>query len=85
MDNRGQSIGIARFFLALGVGAVVYWIVSLTTDPIIAGSKNATTNATANQATRWFEQGIQAFPLVMTLVSVIGIIALSVFKREVLR
>jgi TRAP-type C4-dicarboxylate transport system permease large subunit len=83
MNDRGQSIGIARFFLALMVGAIMYWIATLVTDPLLAGSRNATNNATANQATQWFEQGVAAIPLAVTLIAFVGIIALSVFMREV--
>ena len=83
MDNRGQSIGIARYFLSLGVGAIVYWITDLVTTPILARSYNATNNETANQATQWFEQSVSAMPLAIALISMIGIIALSVFMREI--
>jgi uncharacterized membrane protein YhdT len=85
MDNRAQSIGIARFFLSLGVGAIVYWIADLVTTPVLAGAYNATGNATANQATQWFEQSVNAMPLAFALISFVGIIALSVFQREILR
>lgn len=85
MNNRGQSIGIARFFLSLGVAAVVYWITDLVSSPILDQSQNVTNNATANQATQWFEQSVTYMPLGFALISFIGIIALSVFMREALR
>jgi len=85
MDNRGQSIGISRFFLSLMVGAILYWITDRVTTPVIAQSRNVTNNATANQATEWFHQGVEAMPLAIALLTFIGIIMLSVFQREVLR
>jgi len=85
MDNRGQSIGIGRFLLALLVGTIMYWVVDLTTEPMLQGSYNATNNATANQATQWFETGINALPIAIALIAFISLIALSVFQREVLR
>jgi len=85
MDNRAQSIGIARYFLSFGVAAVVYWITDLVTSPMLRQSRNVTNNATANQATQWFSESVSAMPLAFALISFLGIIALSVFQREVLR
>lgn len=84
MDNRAQSIGIARFVLALVVGAVVYWIVDLTTDPILDGASNATTNNSANQATTWLSEWFGWMPIFLIVVSVMGLIVYSVFIRETL-
>jgi len=67
------------------VGAILYWIAESVTNPLIAQSRNVTNNATANQATEWFHQGIQAMPIAIALLTFIGIIMLSVFQREVLR
>jgi len=85
MNDRAQSIGIARYFLAFIVGAIVYWIADLVSSPILDGAYNATQNETARQATQWFEQSVSYMPLAMALISFLGMIALSVFYREALR
>jgi hypothetical protein len=85
MNNRAQSIGIARYFLSFIVAAIVYWIADLTTDPILSQSYNVTNNATANQATQWFDAAVTNMPLAFALISFLGMIALSVFYREALR
>lgn len=82
MDNRAQSIGIARYILGLIVGAVMVWIVTLITDPILSGSENATSNAAANQATTWLSQWVDWFPMLFLLISFVGIIVYSIFVRE---
>lgn len=83
MDNRALSIGIGRFILSLIAGVPVIWIVWKVTDPILEGSKQATNNATANQATDWFSQGINWMPIGFLLVAFFGIIVLAVYRREV--
>jgi len=83
MDTRAQSIGIARFILSLVVGAVMYWIVSLVTDPLTTRAMSTSSNATANQATTWFQTGISYLPLIFALISMMGLIVYSVFVREV--
>jgi hypothetical protein len=83
MDTRAQSIGISRFILSLVVGAFVYWIVSLITDPLTSRAANTTQNATANQATSWLSTGVQYLPLAFALISMMGLIVYAVFIREV--
>jgi hypothetical protein len=82
MDARAQSIGIARYFLALIVGAIMWFILSETTDPMLDRANQTTTNSTANQATSWFSQGVQWFPIFVLLVSFFGLIVYSIFIRE---
>jgi hypothetical protein len=83
MDNRAQSIGIARFILSLVVGAVMYWIVDLVTSPLTDRAMETTGNQTANTATGWFQTGIQNLPLIFALISMMGLIVYSIFVREV--
>ena len=83
MDNRAQSIGIARYILALTVGAVLIWIVNLVSSPILAGATNSTNNAQANQATTWFSELVGFLPVAFVLISTTGIIVYAVFIREV--
>jgi len=85
MDERAQSVGIARYFLALVVGAVIFWIVRRVTTPLLDYSANATTNTTANQGTSWLRTGIENFPIYFLFLSLFGIVALAVYQREALR
>lgn len=86
MTDRGQgAIGTARFFLALIVGAVLFWILSAVTTPVLDRAANATSNATANQATGWHESFIGMVPVIVLLAAFISVIVAAVYYREVLR
>jgi len=84
-DTRGQSIGFIRLFLSLIAGAAVVWIVMEVANPVLAGTRNATNNAKANEATEWFQMAVDYMPLAFLLIALFGIIALSIFQRERLR
>lgn len=81
MDNRAQSIGIIHFFVSLGVGAIVLWIVQKIGSPILSGAETATTNGTANQATNWLQTGVDYLPMIFLFIAFFGITALAVFQR----
>lgn len=83
-DTRAQSIGIARYFLTLLVGAPVVWIVWEVTGRILPGAKTATSDAQANQATTWIQQGIDYLPIWILLLSFFGLLVLAIYQREVL-
>lgn len=82
MDTRAQSIGLARFVLALIVGAVMIWIVQRIGGEILPGAKNATSNSQANQATVWMQDWIGWLPVGFLLLGLFSIIVYSVFIRE---
>lgn len=82
MDTRAQSIGIIHFFVSLGVGAIVFWIVSEIGSPILSGAESATTNGTANQATGWLQTGLDYLPMIFLFIAFFGITALAVFQRR---
>lgn len=84
MDNRAQSVGLARFMLSLIAAAPITWIVWQTTGRILPGAKNATSNSSANQATTWLQQGIDYLPIWFLLVAFFGLIILSIYQRELL-
>lgn len=84
-DTRGQSIGIARFFLSLIVAAIVGWIVELVATPVLQGTLDASNNAQANEATNWFLTGVDYLPIAFMIIAFFGLITLSIFQREVLR
>jgi len=85
MDNRAQSVGLARFILSLIAAAPIVWIVWESTSRILPGAKNAKNSTKANQATVWIQQGIDWLPLAFLLIAFFGIIVLAIFQREVLR
>lgn len=83
MDNRAQSIGLARTFLALAVFAILNFIILKVTTPILDHSANATSNATANQATEWFRQGIGLLPAFVLVLAFFSVVVYAVYVREV--
>ena len=83
MDNRAQSIGLARTFLGYAVFAILSFIITTVTDPILDHSANATTNATANQATMWFRQGIDLLPAFVLVLGFFSVTVYSIYVREV--
>lgn len=85
MDTRAQSIGIARYFLALAVGAIMFWILELVTTPLLNRASTTTTNQTANQATSWLSEAISWWPMMLLILSFVGLIVYSVFVRERVR
>lgn len=86
MNQRAQgAITTSRAFLVLAVGAIVYFIVDRVTDPVLNRAANETTNATANQATMWFRDGVQLIPVFILVLVFIGAIVVAVYEREVLR
>lgn len=84
-DTRGQPMGIARFFLVLVVGAILYWIMSLVSEPILTRAANATSNPDANQATQWFQMGFDLTILFIIMLSFAGMIAVAVLARVMAR
>lgn len=85
MNNRAQSIGIVGFVLSLVVGAIVYWVVSTVSDPILTRATEATTNPEANEATQWFREGVEFMPIAFMMIAFFGLVAYSVYHREVRR
>jgi len=85
MDDRAQAVGIARYVLALMVGAAMMWILREISRPLLDQSMNATSNTTANTGTQWLETGISNLPIFFLGVSFFGIVALAVYQREALR
>jgi len=85
MDNRAQSVGLAKFILSLIMAAPIVWIVWEVNGRILPGAKNATSNSTANQATSWLQQGTDWLPLAFLIISFLGLLLLSIYQRELLR
>lgn len=85
MDNRAQAIGISQLFLGLGVGAVVFWIVSEVASPMFDIAKEQGSGEVATNGTTWLQQGVNFLPIVFLMISFFGLIAYSVYTRGVLR
>jgi len=81
-DTRGQAIGIVRLFAGLIVGAVIYWVVDLATDPVLSRAANASANGTSNQGTAYLQEGVDFLPLFFLILGFFGLIALAVFQRQ---
>jgi len=84
MDNRADAQGIARLFLGLGVAVVIIWVVNLVTDPMFDYIGRQSVDSTGSQGTVWLQQGIDFLPLFFLLISFFGLVAYSVFKRQVI-
>lgn len=80
--ERAQSVGIANFFLALLVGAILTWIITAVTDPLMASARDRATDSVANTALDWSATLFTNFPLMWLLTSFFSLVALSVFQRE---
>lgn len=85
MKGRAQSTGIANFFLALLVGAIMMWIITAITTPLLARADKEGGNTAAAQATEWFDIAIGVFPVLALFAGVFSLLALSVYLREILR
>jgi len=83
-DTRGQSVGLARFILSLIAGVPIIWITAKVTDPILAGSRNATSSAKANDATNWLSQGVDWLPVWFLIVAFLGVVVLAIYQRQLL-
>lgn len=83
MNDRAQSIGIAQFILTLVVGAFVIYLVTAVGDAVLPGAQNATTNATANQATTWLQSVPDMLPIIILVIGFFSLIVLAIFRREI--
>jgi len=88
MGDRAQSIGIARLFLSLGVGAIMIWIIGKVTSPILTeASEDAPAGSVYVDGNEYVTQAVQPETLVVAVlvVSVFGLVAYSVFSRGLAR
>jgi len=84
MNDRAQgAIGITRFFLTLIVGGILFWILSDVATPTLAGAKDTTSDAQANQATTWLQDFVGYFPMLVLGLAFLSIIVYAVYTREV--
>lgn len=85
IGDRAQAIGILRMFLSLFVGAIVIWIVNLTTSPLFEVSEPRTDDQVSSQGADWLQQGLDYLPVLFLGIAFFGLIAYSVYRREVIR
>lgn len=85
MDNRAQAIGILRMFLGLIVGAVVVMLVREIGNPILSKASEHGTDSTSAQGTAWLQEGVNYLPILFLMIAFFGLIAYSVYRREVVR
>jgi hypothetical protein len=77
-----DSIGILRFFLSLGVGAIMVFVVGRITSPLFEQLSPHTQGNEAATGTVWLEAVINYFPFLILGVVFFGFIALSVWTRQ---
>lgn len=85
MDTRAQSIGIARFFLALFVGAIIIFMVNTVAEGVLPGARSAGDASYATQGSAWLTDGITLLPIFIVLISVFGIVVLALYQRAGVR
>lgn len=77
-----DSIGILRFFLSLGVGAVMVFIAQQITEPILSKATPYTSGNAAETGTEWLGIGVEYLPVAFLGIAFFGFIAYSVFVRR---
>jgi len=85
IDDRAQSIGILRMFLSLAVGAFVVIIVREVGSPLLTKASEHGTDSTSAQGTAWLQEAVNYLPILFLGIAFFGLIAYSVFRREVIR
>lgn len=79
------AIGISRYFLSLLVGAFVVWIVNLIGGRILGGARNTSVTGPYADGTEWLTAAQDFLPIVFLFVGLFGILAYSVWVREIRR
>lgn len=82
MNTRGQ-IGIVRFFAALGVGAILSFLVLQVTNPLLARASDQSAGTAAAPATEWLSTGGEYLVVIFLGISFFGMIALAIYQRGV--
>jgi len=84
MNERAQSIGLARVFLYFGVGALVIGLLyNEFGAEILANSQEAATNGTASQAVTWSQQAMGLWPIFVLLTGFLAVVVLAIYQREI--
>lgn len=85
MDDRAQSIGLARFFISLVIGAFIFFIVTTIREPLSKHATSMSNSQTATQGTGWLNTLIDYLPVVFLLIAFFGLLVLAIYQREVIR
>lgn len=83
MDNRGQTIGIVRFFAALILGAPLAYFALRISTPLLDRASEESAGTAAAPASGWLMTFGENIVLIFLLVSFFGLIALAIFQRRV--
>ena len=83
MDDRGQPIGIDRFFAALVIGAMLSFFAIKVTTPILDRAGEQSAGTAAEPATGWLTTFGEYSVLIFLLVSFFGLVVLAIFQRRV--
>lgn len=85
MADRGQTIGIVRFFLSLIAGSFIAWMVWEVTTPILERADAAEAGQMGNEATGWITSGVEFIAIIFLGIAVFGLLILAIYQREVIR
>lgn len=83
MNDRAQAVGYGNFFLALLVGAVMVWIVTAVTDPIMSTAADHGTDPVAVESTGYINEFLANYPILLLLIAFFSLVVLSVYLRRV--
>ncbi len=85
-NQRAQgAIGKIQFVASLIVGAVLVWILNAITKPLFEQAKESGSGETATQGTAWLQEGVNFVPILFLFIAFFGLVAYSVYSREVVR
>lgn len=82
-DTRAQAVGYSNFFLALLVGAIMFWVVDAVTSPILATARDHGSDPVAEKSTGWITEFINTLPLMWLFIAFFSLVVLSVFLRKI--
>ena len=80
-----DSIGILRFFLSLGVAAILIWIVGTVIGGLEDRAIEASAGTEAVDGTSWLLLAIDFMAITFLGICFFGLIAYSVYRRGAIR
>lgn len=83
-DNRAQSIGIANFFLALLVGAIMTWIIGSIARPIHSKMENSTAqgDVVGQQMNDYIGVVLNNQPVLFLFIAFFSLIVIAIVQRQ---
>jgi len=79
-----QSVGFMQFFVSLGAGAIIVWIVQelVPAQRTYVKGSDAMSNSLFASSTEWFQVLITNLPILMLGISAVGGLTFAVYKSS---